>query len=304
MRLRPFALLASLLALLLFATAPGHAQTIAFTFDDGLDPATHPDALRWNGQLLRTLSRTGVRAMIFPAGRMGGTPTGLPLVRAWADSGHTVGNHTWSHRNLAGRITLAEFLADVGRADSLLSGMPTWRPMLRFPYLKEGDTAEKRDGVRAWMSERGYRPAPVSVDASDWYYNQRYLELISERRTSKLPRLRDAYLAHLWDRAAYYDSLARTVLQRSPAHVLLLHTNAINGAYLGDVIAMFRERGWRVVPPDEAFSDDLYAAQPSGLPAGEGIVWALARDAGVTGLRYPAEDGEYEKPAVDRALAP
>lgn len=86
-----------------------------------------------------------------------------------------IGNHTASHRSLAApEVSLDGFIADVETADDALRGLSTFVPMLRFPYLKEGDTLAKRDGMRAWMKRRGYRPAPVSIDASDWYYNRIY----------------------------------------------------------------------------------------------------------------------------------
>lgn len=306
MRLPFFALTA--LALVLAAGAPARvaraaepAPAIAFTFDDGLDPAAEPAAARWNAEILAALSRSGVKAMLFPAGRTGGTPGGLALTRAWGDSGHAIGNHTYSHRNLgSARMTVDEFGADVMRADSLFRVLPGFTPMLRFPYLKEGESAEKRDAFRAWMRAHGYRPAPVSVDASDWWYSTRWRELERAGRAADLPRLRDAYVAHLWDRACYYDSLARAVLGRSPRHVLLLHTNAINAACVGDVIAHFRAHGWNVIAPAEAFADPLYASEPAAVPAGESIVWSHARVAGAKGLRYPAEDGEYEAPRLAR----
>ncbi len=93
--------------------------------------------------------------------------------------------------------------------------------------------------------------------------------------------------------------MSQRVLHRGVAHVLLLHTNAINAAFLPDVIAMFRANGWTIVAPDEAFDDPVYALRPSILPAGESIVWSLAKEAGVADLRYPAEDDVYEKPLLD-----
>lgn len=41
--------------------------------------------------------------------------------------------------------------------------------------------------------------------------------------------------------------------------------------------------------------------QPDILPAGESIVWALAKEKGIQGLRYPGEDSVYEEPVL-RAL--
>ncbi len=63
---------------------------------------------------------------------------------------------------------------------------------------------------------------------------------------------------------------------------------------------MFKERCWRIVTPSEAFADPMYASRPATIPAGESIVWALAKQAGRTGLRYPAEDGPYEEPILTR----
>ena len=289
------------LVLSLLAAWPAAAQRVALTFDDGLDPAREPRAAAWYGAILSSLEQARVHAMFFPAlGRVGGAE-GLALVGGWSDAGHAIGNHTTQHRSLASsRVTLAEWLADVEQADAAFRRFPTFRPMLRFPFLKEGDTAEKRDGVRAWMKAHGYRPAEVSIDASDWYYSQVFATLTKAGDGEKLQRLRKAYVAHLLDRAAYYDGLAVRVLGRSPAHVLLLHTNAINAAWLPDVVAGFRERGWKIVDATAAFEDPLYREQPDVLPAGESIVWSLAKAKGVEGLRYPAEDSVYEEPILRR----
>jgi len=86
-------------------------------------------------------------------------------------------------------MTLEEFIVDVEAADTALRRLPTWQPMLRFPFLKEGDTAAKRDGMRAWMRSHAYRPAPVSIDTSDWYYNKVYLSL---RNTGSAEKTRPA----------------------------------------------------------------------------------------------------------------
>ena len=94
-------------------------------------------------------------------------------------------------------------------------------------------------------------------------------------------------------------ALSQRLLGRSAKHVLLLHTRRINAEFLPDIIAMFRARGWTIISPAEAYADPLYARQPATLPAGESILWALARQAGFSSLRYPAEDDLYEKPILD-----
>ena len=59
------------------------AQSVALTFDDGLDAVTNPDAARWNDAMLRALAAGKVTAMLLPAGRAADNPAGFELVKAW-----------------------------------------------------------------------------------------------------------------------------------------------------------------------------------------------------------------------------
>jgi peptidoglycan-N-acetylglucosamine deacetylase len=276
------------------------AQSLALTFDDGLDPRETPEAAAWNGAILKALADNQVRSILFAAGHNVDSPQGLALVKDWGSAGQDVANHTYSHLSLNARdTTLALFIADVERDEALLGQLPGWTRRMRFPYLKEGNTAAKRDGMRAWLKARAYGSGAVSIDASDWYYDQRYALWRTAHVTADPRPFREAYLAHLWNRASYYDSLSLQVLGRSARHVLLLHTRRINAEFLPDIIAMFRAKGWTIISPAEAYADPLYAMQPTTLPAGESVLWALAKQAGVPSLRYPAEDDIYEKPILD-----
>ena len=290
--------------ILAFWSSLATAQTLSLTFDDGLNPDTQADARLWNQQILDTLKGSDISAMVFPAlVRVGGSDgKGLALLSDWSKAGHAVGNHTATHQSLASsKLSLNDFIADVKAADGVLRRFPTWEPMLRFPYLKEGDTLEKRDGMRAWMKTSGYRPAPVSIDASDWYFNQIYAAQMKAGDADKAVKVKAAYVEHLLNRAAYYDGLAKQVTGRSPQHVMLLHTSQINAAALADIVAAFKARGWTFVSPLQAFKDSLYGVQTNTLPAGESIVWAMAKEQGVAALRYPAEDSVYEEPGLREA---
>jgi len=292
---------AALLILLCGLPVPVSAQSVALSFDDGLDPRQQPEAAVWNASILQSLSKARLSTILFAAGKRVDSETGLKLVKDWGQAGHAVANHTYSHLNFGSdKTTLEQFIADVERNETLLHGMPGWTRRLRFPYLKEGETAAKRDGARAWMAGHGYRTGAVSIDASDWYYDTRYRAWLKQHPGEDPARFRAAYLDHLWSRAIYYDSLAQRVLHRRVRHVLLLHTNAINAAFLSDVIAMFRSKGWELIAPEAAWEDALYAMTPPTLPAGESILWSLAKQNGIEDLRYPAEDAIYEKPLLDK----
>lgn len=297
---------ATLALLLWLAPLLAAAQVIGLTFEGGFDAARNPKAAQLNTRILHALERQQLHAVVFPLPGLIGGEAGLELVERWAAAGHGVGNHTATHRSLSSsKVTLQAFIADVQRADEALRHLSTWQPMLRFPSLQEGDTRDKRDGMRQWMREHGYRVAPVSIDTSDTYYNQRYLALVAAGRSEPVRRLRRAYVKHLLERAAYYDELARQVIGRSPSHVMRLHTNALNAAALPEVIEAFRNKGWHFVAARTAYDDPLYAMQPMTLPAGGSIVWALARERGTDGVRTPAEDAAYERPLLrQQGLAP
>src|SRR4029453_867723 len=113
---------------------------------------------------------------------------------------------------------------------------------------------------------------------------------------------RGYYLNHLWDRANFYNDLSRKALGRSVKHTLLLHHNVLNELFLGDVLGMFQRKGWRLINVHDAFKDSVFSAEPNILPAGESIIWALAKESGKFNgmLRYPGEDAEYEKQKMDK----
>ncbi len=188
------------------------------------------------------------------------------------------------------------------RNEDVLRGYSGFRKYFRFPALKEGQTRELRDRFRSFLALHGYRNGSVTIDASDWYYNQRLLARIEAEPGFDVTLYRQPYLDHIWDRAQFYDQISRDVLERSVPHTLLIHYNLLNSLFLGDLLAMFRSRGWGVIDAEEAFADQVFTRQPDTAPAGESLIWALAKETGrfENRLRYPGEDDVYEKPTLDR----
>jgi hypothetical protein len=223
------------------------------------------------------------------------------LIQPWKQAGHLIGNHTYSHRNYES-ITFEEFSADIMHADRVLASDLATPRLFRFPMLKEGNTAAKRDRMREFLATHHYRNGYVTIDTSDWYYDARLRERQSTDAGFDLYRFRQPYLDHLWDRAQFYDDLSTQVLGRSVPHTVLLHWNLLNSLFLADVLNMFHRRGWRIVSAEHAFRDPIFLRAPKTVPAGESLLWALAKETGKFEdvLRYPGEDDVYEKPKLDR----
>jgi peptidoglycan-N-acetylglucosamine deacetylase len=277
------------------------AQSIAFTFDDGpkVEDGSPLSPVERNTLLLQQLKDNGIKSALFLI-LNNLHDTGLVLVRKWGEVGHLIGNHTVTHPFFGNsKVTLQNFEQELLRCDSVIRNLPGYTKRFRFPFLNEGDTKPKRDGFRSFMKTKGYKPPPVSVDASDWYYNSRLLSRLKDNPNFNTDSFRKAYLNHLWNRACYYDSLSRQVLGRSVKHIILLHHNTINAMFLGNIIRMFKERGWKVIDAETAFKDPVYKMEPKILPAGQSIIWGLAKEKKFKGLRYPGEDDIYEKPILD-----
>lgn len=271
------------------------AKSVALSFDDGVDPSINLQAQQINDDILKTLQRHKIHAIVYPSISKIGGAEGFNLITKWGKQGHRIGNHGNLHLNLnKNEVKLPDYLQDMQQGHYAFSTLDGFVPRYRFPFLKEGNTVEKRDGVRNWLSRHHYQSGAVSIDASDWYYNQLFLKYQQESDQASLEKLKHAYISHLLDRAKYYDDLAGQTLGRSPKHVLLLHVRAINAAWLEDIIVSFNQQGWKFIDSDTAYQDPMYKIQPQLLPAGESIVWSIAQIYGVKNLRYPAEDAPYE----------
>jgi peptidoglycan/xylan/chitin deacetylase (PgdA/CDA1 family) len=286
------------------AIARNHAPQFAITMDDlhWQNPTKLTSSER-NDAILNALQSHSIKAALFVVGRNIEAPEGKQLLSAWDKSGHLIGNHTYSHNNYNGSdVVVADYLNDILRAEALLKDFSRFRKYFRFPALKEGDTVAKRDAMRSFLAQHGYRTGHVTIDNSDWAIDNRLTARLKKDAAADVKPYRDFYLEHMWARAEYYDSLAQRALGRPVKHTLLVHFNLLNGLFLGDLIEMFKSKGWQPIDAEAAFADPVFSAKPKVVPAGESIVWSLAKEKGTIAksLRYPAEDSGYENARMDK----
>ena len=286
------------------AVASKPATQFSITMDDfyWLNAVKLPPTTR-NYAILDTLAAHSHKAALFVIGRNIENDVGKELLDPWNKAGHMIANHTYSHREYSARETnVAEYQQDILRAESLLKEFSRFKKYFRFPMLKEGETVAKRDAMRAFLAKHGYRNGYVTIDNSDWAIDLRLSNRLKTDPKADVKPYRDFYLEHMWARSEYYDSLAQRVLNRPVKHTVLVHFNLLNALFLNDLIAMYKAKGWQLIDAEEAFTDPVFDAKPKVLPAGESIVWSLAKENGTIAksLRYPAEDGEYENARMDK----
>lgn len=292
------------MAALLPAVSPFEAgkKRVAITMDDPNSietPLLSP--YERNRAILDVLRESKLKAALFVCGMRVDDEAGRGLLEDWDKERHVIANHTYSHLYYhASDVGAEQFIEEIRRGEAIVRDFSQFRRRFRFPLLKEGNTREKRDRVRAFLSSRGYASGAVTIDTSDWYLDQRLRERAKDPDADLIP-YRDFYLEHIWERTSYYEELAREVLGRTVRHTLLIHHNLLNALFLGDLLRMFRTKGWELVDAENAFEDEVFSAAPEILPAGESVIWGLAKETGrfEEVLRYPGEDGEYEKARMD-----
>lgn len=261
--------------LVLGLTGSATAQTVSFTFDDG--PTLHDTPLMTpterNEALVRQLAENSIHAMFFVTLNNGANrPEGRALLKRLSDQGHLLANHGVTHLDFnAEATTLERFTEEILSCDVVIRTLPGYRKFFRFPYLREGSGTAKRDGVRRFLREHDYRLGYVSIDTSDYLFDQKLRLALQRNPRLDLTPWRELYLASLWSNVQSYEQLARQLYEREVKHVLLLHHNLANALFLGDVIAMFRTHGWNIGSPDVAFEDSAYQVAPM-LPVVNGSV--------------------------------
>ena len=295
----------ALLVAAAFCASAAQAQSVAFTFDDGprLEATPLLSPLQRNQALLDALAAHHVQAALFVTCGFGADkPEGYALAKAWGQAGHALGNHTMTHPDLNdAKLGLAQYQQEVRDCDRITSTLPGYQKWFRFTYLREGNTPEKRDGMRAFLKQSGYRNGYVSLDTSDWRLDEKLNEVLRADPKADLAPIRQAYLSHLRQRAIAYRDLSRKLEGRDIPQVMLMHHNLINALWLKDAIQQFVDMGWTITTPAQAFADPVYQLQPERPAPGQSLLLSIARTRGMgkfEGWQRLVDDGDFEIDAL------
>lgn len=180
------------------------------------------------------------------------------LLQAFHDAGFTIGNHTYSHLNL-NHSSSEKYIENVAHADKILTPLMAHPRYFRYPYLAEGH-GEKKADVRNYLANNDYIVAPVTIDTKDFKFNEQLYRVAYRARPKYLPQLKRRYLDYMWKQTLRAEKRA----QGKPVkQILLLHANLLNSHFLGDIIQMYREHGYRFITLREALESP---AQPLNAP--------------------------------------
>jgi peptidoglycan/xylan/chitin deacetylase (PgdA/CDA1 family) len=198
----------------------------------------------------------------------------VALLEMWLDAGVRLGNHTYSHLDL-NKNPESACEDDVIRGEVISKRLMKARNIgyqyFRHPFLRTGANLEQKNAFEAFLKSRGYVVAPVTMENVDWLFNSAYELALKDEDHDLANRLLDAYLVHSEVEMEYYEKMVQKEFGRNIAHIMLLHSDRLNGIMLDKVLSKFEEHGYKFVTLEEALKDPAYQTEdnytgPYGYP--------------------------------------
>lgn len=256
-----FAKIGAILLACLSVTA-AHARDIAITLDDlpfiTLSQTSPEQGLAIVTAVNQTLAAHGITATGFVVGNQICRQT-RPALDAFVQAGHSIGNHSWSHPDYD-TLTARGFRRETRRTHNALTPWLGNTRFYRFPYLREGATAQARQTADDILSDLGYVNVPVTIDNEDWKFNADYVSALAAGDAGGAQDIADSYIAHMQNQTLHFEALAKTGLGREVKHILLLHMNQINADHLHRLLDSYTNEGWTFITVEHAMTDPLYTA--------------------------------------------
>jgi peptidoglycan/xylan/chitin deacetylase (PgdA/CDA1 family) len=265
---------AAVLSLLLVAFAGlGAAQKLAITIDDlpqngALPPGvTRVDITRDTLAVLKKRHVPPVYGFI-NAKKLEGSVDGAEALKLWT-AAEPFGNHTYTHIDLEAN-TAEAFERDVEQNEPTLELLAKpgsgnsgndWH-WLRYPYLHEGDTVEKRRAVREYLTKRGYKIAQVTLDWEDYMWNSAYARCAAKNDKKSIEWLRTSYLSTASEFLDLGRAQAKLIYGHEINYVLLMHLGAFSSTIMPDALDLLKKKGFKLVTLEEAESDPVYQGDP------------------------------------------
>lgn len=277
-------------ALLSLATTSICAQTakpqdrqVAVTIDDL--PAGMADRLpaaqitAMTTKLLATLRDQKIPAVGFvnesKLYKAGEVDARIKVLQMWLDSGFELGNHTFSHASL-NQIELKDWEDDVVQGESVLRILMAPHKMklryFRHPYLDTGRDLLTRRKAEEFLTQRGYRIAPITLDGWDWAFAGIYEDAKQRSDTALQQQTVKDYLAYHDAVFTYAEQLSVKIVGYEPKQILLLHASNLEADHIGELLDLLRKRGYRFITLEDALSDPAYSL-PDTFVGQEGTNW-------------------------------
>ncbi|HEY6371478.1 MAG TPA: polysaccharide deacetylase family protein [Candidatus Sulfotelmatobacter sp.] len=207
--------------------------------------------------------------------RTGEVDERIKALQLWLDDGFELGNHTFSHASL-NQVGLKAWEDDVIQGESVTRMLLAQRKMklryFRHPYLDTGRDLLTRREAEAFLVERGYRIAPITLDGWDWMFAGLYEDAKMRNDSALQQQIVKDYLAYHDAVFAYSERLSAKIVGHEPKQILLLHASNLEADHIGELLDVLRKRGYRFITLEDALGDQAYSL-PDTYVGEEGTGW-------------------------------
>ena len=235
---------------------------LALTFDDGPDP-------KWTPKVLAILKRHNLHATFFMVGEQAAAHP--DLVKRVYEDGNEIGNHSFTHPNMAhtGQERVRLELTATQRALESITGRAV--TLFRPPFNADSEPGGYGEIMpMAVATELGYLTAGESIDPTDW----------------DLHRVQDGHV-----RKINPDDIVQSVLaQADNGHAILLHDaggdRSATVAALEPLIVALQARGYKLVTMGDLIGETRAQTMPPLPPDDarmaqvDGAAFTVSRDFG------------------------
>lgn len=221
-------------------------REVVLTFDDGPVPGK-------TDKVLDALKRHCTKATFFMVGRMVANYPGL--VKKVLSEGHTIGAHTYSHRNLRQTNTTTA-INDVNRsiqAINAAAGRNT-SAFFRFPYLSENHH------VSAMLNQRDYGIFAIDVDSKD--YRFRNSNSMVNRIMMELKRTGKGIILMHDTKTVTANGIGQLLMRLNDAGYKIVHVRGFQGKSIeeSDLVASAQTSDDSLITGDINSSDTIQAS--------------------------------------------
>ncbi len=263
-----------------------YAQTnkVSFTIDDL--PIQRPGAYTAEKQkqitrnLLANLKKYHIPAIgfvnenkLYTDGKL--NPVRKQMLIDWLENGQELGNHTFSHPDYD-KYSFAEFSREIPKGQLIIGplGKKYGKPVryFRHPYLHRGNNEAKVDSLANYLKSIGLTEAPVTIDNSEWIFAFAYDSALSAKDTALQHFIGNAYIPYMEAKVRYFEKLSVKLFGRNINQILLIHANALNGDYLGELADMFIKNHYEFITIEDALKDEAFKSNDTYYKA-NGISW-------------------------------
>jgi peptidoglycan-N-acetylglucosamine deacetylase len=220
----------------------GKGKVLCLTFDDGPDP-------RYTPAILDILRSHGIHATFFIIGA--NADQNIELVQREYAEGHDIGNHTYTHPNIAlvSEERAALELSTTQRIIENALGVST--VLFRPPYNADSQPQTPEEILPVLRAQKaGYVTVGERIDPRDWVKGVTADEIVSEIRSE--------------------------LADEDPGHVILFHDaggdRTATVAALPRVLDALQSQGYRFVPLSELLGQTRAQLMPA--PSADELRWA------------------------------